>query len=416
MRTRIYLISCAVCFIAGLTVAICAGHFFGLFAPNALGRTTSAVSSNDLRSVKHNSKAWGDLESLEIPLAESENLFPDRDLRLQPPHWFFQSMSRPELEKLFDSTLLAPAQKSELLNDSKFQAVSNGCIISPPAATVRSLSSSSRQIIYETLAKATNNYAQCFPFRFTFDGFSERFAQSGLAPEKIELLRGLSYTNDGTICFADIDLLPEMLSQTEFGQAIEAFYRFPAYRLRLRIYPDSDISALIKYWGKGGMEKRVRPVLESFARLKRENGTSVNISVLFSSFARSRLFTFPDSWSEPQAVREDCIWSSMNFFSEQPDMSFLDSNHSREVLLNDFAVIHDQPTYGDLVCLINDKGDLIHMCVYIADDFVFTKNGINQLQPWVLMKMQDMLLFFPSEKKHRSAILRRKELESTSLH
>jgi hypothetical protein len=331
-------------------------------------------------------------------------------MRLQPPHWFFHDLSRSQLEGLFDSASVTAEQKSQLLNDAHCQSISNGCIVSPPTAVVRSLSSSSRRVIYETLARSTDNYPQCYPFRFTFDGFSERFERSGLATDKIELLRELTYTNDGTICFADIQLLPEILSETEFKQAIEGFYRYPAYRLRLRVYPDSDINKLVKYWGKGVMQKRVRPLLESLAKIKRNIGTTISVSAFLAPFARSRLFTFPNSWSEPEAAREDCIWSSMNFFNEQPDMSFLDSNHSRRVLQKDFAIIHDQPAYGDLVCLVNDKGDLIHMCVYIADDFVFTKNGINQLQPWVLMKMEDMKLFFPSEKQHRIAILRRKAL------
>lgn len=412
MRTRVYLISCALCFIIGLAAAILAGRFFGFFVPTALGRTTSTISTNDLKSLTRNSKPWGDLESLEIPLAESDNLFPDRDLRLQPPHWFFQGLSQTELDKLFDSASLTPLQKAALLSDTNCQCNPSGCLVSPSTDLVKNLSSSARRLIYETLAKSTNNYPQCFPFRFALNGFSTRFEQTGLAPEKIGLLRELTYTNDGTLCFADIELLPSLLSPTEFNQAIEAFYRYPAYRLRIRVSPDSDINALVKYWGKGGMQRRVRPILESLARLKRDNGSSLNISVLFPPFARSRLFTFPSSWSEPQAAREDCIWTSMNFFNEQPDMTFLDSNHSRQILLRDFAIIRGEPTYGDLVCLSNDKGDLIHMCVYIADDFVFTKNGINQLQPWVLMKMQDMLLFFPSEKPHRFAILRSKDQSS----
>ena len=374
----------------------------------------SVPSANELRSIDHNSKPWGNLESLEIPLAESENLFPDREMRLQPPHWFFHDLSRLQLEGLFDSASVTEEQKSQLLNDSHCQSVSNGCIVSPPAAVVRNLSSSSRRIIYETLARSPENYPQCYPFRFTSDGFSERFDRSGLATDKIELLRELTYTNDGTICLADVELLPEILSETEFKQAIEGLYRYPAYRLRLRVYPDSDINRLVKYWGKGVMEKRVRPLIESLTKVKQDDGTTISVTAFFASFARSRLFTFPSSWTEREVAREDCIWSSMNFFNEQPDMSFLDSNHSRQVLQKDFAIIHEQPAFGDLVCLANDKGDLIHMCVYIADDFVFTKNGINQLQPWVLMKMQDMKLFFPSEKQHRIAILRRKPVVVTS--
>ena len=157
------------------------------------------------------------------------------------------------------------------------------------------------------------------------------------------------------------------------------------------------------------MEKRVRPLLESMAKLPRPEGTSMSISAFFPTFARSRLFTYPSSWNEPQASREDCIWTAMNFFNDQPDMRFLDTAYSRETLLKEYEILHDKPGYGDLVCVINEHGDLLHTCVYIADDFVFTKNGINQLQPWVLMKLTDMLLFFPSEKPHRLAILRHKE-------
>ena len=35
---------------------------------------------------------------------------------------------------------------------------------------------------------------------------------------------------------------------------------------------------------------------------------------------------------------------------------------------------------------MNSTGSVIHSCVYIADDIVFTKNGENLLQPWVLKK------------------------------
>ena len=31
------------------------------------------------------------------------------------------------------------------------------------------------------------------------------------------------------------------------------------------------------------------------------------------------------------------------------------------------------------------------MCVYIAEGFVFTKNGISRDQPWVLMRWTDVL-------------------------
>jgi hypothetical protein len=75
-------------------------------------------------------------------------------------------------------------------------------------------------------------------------------------------------------------------------------------------------------------------------------------------------------------------------------------------LRTEFDLVAGRPTYGDLVALVNEAGEGLHLCVYIADDFVFTKNGMNRLQPWVMMKIPDMLLAFPSEKpQHRAVAL-----------
>lgn len=49
--------------------------------------------------------------------------------------------------------------------------------------------------------------------------------------------------------------------------------------------------------------------------------------------------------------------------------------------------------------------------MYVADDFVFTKNGVNPEQPWVLMKLSDMLmLYYPADKSGKIRFLRRKDL------
>jgi hypothetical protein len=41
--------------------------------------------------------------------------------------------------------------------------------------------------------------------------------------------------------------------------------------------------------------------------------------------------------------------------------------------------------------LLGPGQNALHMCVYLADDVVFTKNGANAIQPWVLMKVPEML-------------------------
>jgi hypothetical protein len=49
----------------------------------------------------------------------------------------------------------------------------------------------------------------------------------------------------------------------------------------------------------------------------------------------------------------------------------------------------------------------LHMCAYIADDVVFTKNGANIQQPWVLMKLSEMLSSYEKDKPYEIYTYRR---------
>jgi hypothetical protein len=64
---------------------------------------------------------------------------------------------------------------------------------------------------------------------------------------------------------------------------------------------------------------------------------------------------------------------------------------------------------GDLVFLINKKDEVIHSAVYIADDLVFTKNGINFAQPWILMRIPNLRAVFSYQDEPRIVNYRRKE-------
>ena len=83
---------------------------------------------------------------------------------------------------------------------------------------------------------------------------------------------------------------------------------------------------------------------------------------------------------------------------------------NRKILQSEYEPIRGDPMFGDLVTLLNTADEAVHACVYVADDFVFTKNGINSAQPWVLMRMSDMLLMYCAPgKSAKMVFLRRKE-------
>ncbi len=399
----------ASCFLVGIAAASLARR---LVAP-VRNKPLQSVAAAPLKTEPardYRLTPWGDLEARKLPLAGSEEFFADRTVRLQPPRWFFENLGEKQVTELLLSCDLKQQQRDELLDKAHWQIVSNGCAVLPSDELVRSLPASTRQRIYEVLARSSENYAQCFPFRFAPNDFNSRFLDRGLAPDKIEMLRSLSYTNWDDLCFADLEAVTSLLSTDEFSRVVEALYRWPAYRLRLHVHPDSDIDRLVGYWGKGGREKRIRPLLQSLSRVPEEGGAAISVGYLLPAFARLRLNTFPSAWTEPQVAQEDCFWTAMNFFNDQPDARFLDRNYTKKVLQTDYTLVSGQPTYGDIVTLANEKGDALHACIYIADNFVFTKNGINQLSPWILMRMSDMLLLFPSEKDPQVVFFRRKDL------
>jgi hypothetical protein len=349
----------------------------------------------------------GLIEALEIPLPYPDGIVPDGSERLQSPKWAFPSFSTERLAHFLGSCDLRPAQRRILLNAKYCNVTSNGCLITPPATLIWSLNSRARQQIYSALGTNQNNYAQRFPLRFSPNGFEKRLAESGLNERELGIIRRLTYTNSGTVCFSDLEAVQNVLASDRFDELLEAFYEIPAFTLRLRVTPDSDIAALVKYWGKGGREKLIRPLLKGLARVP--GGAAINVGYLLPPFPRLRLYTFPDSWNDPTAPRQDCLFTALNFFNTTPDTNFLNAAYCKIILDEQYESVAEDPVYGDLIVLLDSNGQSIHTAVYIADDFVFTKNGVNHAQPWVLMRMADMTaIYFGPANSGRILILRRK--------
>ena len=62
-----------------------------------------------------------------------------------------------------------------------------------------------------------------------------------------------------------------------------------------------------------------------------------------------------------------------------------------EVLKKDYYKILNGQQLGDLVFLTTENDTVIHAAAYLADDLVFTKNGVSHTQPWILMHQDDMV-------------------------
>ena len=374
-----------------------AGLVLGMGVEHSLdGRPATALAApgEGPRPMATSAPAWGQLEHTPFSIELSDEFLPQVTPFLRDPKWFFAGYSPERLMNLFVACDLPGLQLNALLERSSWQAATNGVWVSPPPSAVLNLSQAARQRLYAVLADNELNRSQRFPFRFRPEDFVAWFSTSDLPPEKIALIHRLAYTNDDTVCLADLESLRHTFTTNELRCLFKTLYQTPTLLLHLRVPPHSDVDALVRYWGAGDRARVIKPLLEGLARA--HGSQSINVSLLMPAFARTRLYTYPDPATSPAGPQQDCLWTSLNFFNDQPDNHYLQGDYAEQFLRANYEATRRAPGYGDLIALATASGNLVHVCVYIADDVVFTKNGVGGLQPWVLMKLPDMVMKFRS--------------------
>ena len=332
-------------------------------------------------------KPGGDFDYIPLPLLDP-SLIPPLSGSLGGPRWFFADTTKELLQTVFDS-FETSAELNKQLNDSKrWRAVTNGLLVEPPPQFVLELKPTDRARLYSILALSPVNTAQCSPFRFHPDNVEHWIKSVGLSRDSGELIRRLLYPQNGSLCLSDGNLLQAMLPADEFQRVVQSLYGDNTFLMRLRVTKDTDVEEIINYWGKGGRAKLIRPLLLSLKRLP--EGGNLSVSHLLPALARTCLYTYDEPKGGP-GIRYNCSWSTMNFFRDKPDDRFVDFDYTMKAIQSDFEEVRGLPAFGDVMVLFNAQDRPIHFCVYLADGVVFTKNGYEASQPWVLMKLPDLI-------------------------
>ena len=347
-------------------------------------------------------KPGGEFDYIPLPLVDPA-LLPPLDGSLGGPQWFFEGASVDLVRALLGGCSTSPELHKQLNEPSRWRVETNGVRLQPPPQFVLELKSTDRARIYSILALSPVNSAQCCPFRFRPDSFDHWLKGVGLSEEHGEVIRRLLYPHNGSLCLSDGNLLQAMLPADEFQRVVQSLYGDNTFLMRLRVTKETDVEELINYWGKGGRAKLIRPLLLS---LKRSPvGGNLSISHLLPLLARTCLYTY-DEPKGASGIRYNCSWSTMNFFRDKPDDRFVDFDYTMHAIQSDFEEVHGLPAFGDAIALFNAEDKPVHFCVYLADGVVFTKNGYESLQPWVLMKLTDVISEYQARADVRTKVYR----------
>ena len=352
--------------------------------------------------------AWGELVTYDIDLEQPEEYVAFELSSKKPPQWVFTGLNRDQTR----SQLLACGLSTELadraLTDPTTAFTSTATTIRPDGHLLLALTPAVRTKLYALLAKLPGNHYMEYPFCYPRKTFEQWFGNGSKDDRLTATVRKLLYPRGDGLCFSDYEfLMQQARTDEERLEMVKALSRQSAVLARVRMRPDTDIDKLLGYWGRGIQVKDVRPLLESTARL--EDGATISMLYLLPKFARERLYTFPMPSKQGDPVM-DCHWSTMNFFNDPPNNQFTDTTYTVSYIQTNLYQVAMPTLYGDVILILNDKGNAIHSAVYLADDIVFTKNGNNFTQPWMLMRLKDLLARYTTDAPPPMLVYRNRNL------
>jgi hypothetical protein len=263
-----------------------------------------------------------------------------------------------------------------------------GVVVTPPDKLVLDMSPQTRSRIYAVLAADEKNGAMATPEFVYREYIDERFDSTGLSDATVALIRRLLYPRKSLLLFSDASVvmgtLQTPLERQHFNQTV---HRRTTMMAQLIIDRTSDIDAMVAYWDFNGRSKGLRSLFESIGRIP--GGGELDVSHVLTPFARQHLYAFPDPSDNPEVLRRDCGWTALNFFNDEPDDHLSHPEYAAQVLQRDYQRV-TEPRFGDVVALV-ENDESVHLATYLADDLTFTKNGHNRTQPWMLLKLHELV-------------------------
>jgi len=351
---------------------------------------------------------WGQLIIRDIELERPAEFLTEEVANPKPEIWRFNGLKADSVKSLLAQKGLSAAQVTAVFAAGAVREDNSGTQIKPPNNFLISLNAKTRQQLYLGLAGMGVNMYIDYPYIFPSADIESIFASTQLNSEDVVLLKKLVYQNADAVQLSDYDALlgsiPTMPRRVALARALS---RQPAVFAGLVITPNTDIDKLAAYWGNVPNVRftDIRPLMEALKALP--EGGNLSLFYLLPKFARDRLYTFPLP-PQPGEPTMDCHWSTFNFSSETPDNRLNDPNYAVQFIRNNYYQIAAPSIYGDVVLLMNDRQEVKHSAVYLADDIVFTKNGNNYRQPWMLMHIPDLLATYPASPPMRVIYMRRK--------
>ena len=362
---------------------------------------------------------WGKLWYYDVLLAPSGDMLRRLPAPSQDPVWTFAGLTPAEIRDAILTTDMPAAVRHDLttLFAAAVPDAEGRITVHPPLELVLAVPREFRTRLFPHLVAGflVTDYAQHIPFPAGFK--IEEWFDAGSLPEPVrQAILRLVYPSGDRVMLSDFGALFSLLgSEREKLTAHRAALREPAVIVLLEKPRPEEVPALADYWQHAARAKNARRLLESFAA----SGSDLNyldIVHLLSPLEREFLNTYFEP-AEP-TLTPSCFWTAFNFGAEKPDPRFLVipglwTEH--QALAGQELATHYQPIaapdrLGDIIGY-RRKGDagMLHVCVFVADQIVFTKNGYTFSKPWIFSRLEEVDALYLTSPDIERVIFRRRD-------
>lgn len=395
-------------FLLCLVLIVATGATFHFFSHSPAVPIATNPPPSKPRTTESN-QPWGQLFVQDITIEQPTEYVSFESTDLRGTQWFFGACNETQTANILSAAGLSDAEVAALLLKDHTTTTASGTTITPTESMILGLKKEVRAKLYKELSRWPENTLCVAPYHLTTEPLETIFASKNIKPDTIDLIRSLTYLRGGITCFSDVNLVLNRLSSPEDKiKVLQALTYQQATLVQVHINDQTDIDELLGYWGAVPevRSKDLRPLLESIQ--KTPQGFNLSLLYFLPPFARERLFTFPFP-SKPGDTKMDCHWTALNFFNATTDDRFQDTAYASAYVNENFYQIGAATKCGDLIFLRDSSGAIVHSAVHIAADIVFTKNGMNYAQPWILMRMKHLINVYTQEKPPEVIYYRRKQ-------
>jgi len=356
---------------------------------------------------------WGRISYKYVYLAAPDSILDDFPIPSSQNRWCFVDRTQDWLRIFLVGLGYNAETVNRLVNDPRsLPDEENVTTLYPTEADLLELTPPNRESLAHELAKYTQNPYFHDPICVPDNNVDEWLRGTDMPKNVVDIIRKCTYHSGEGYYFSDLRaVLKYADSDTVARRWVKALTRVRAVMAEVHVDSSDDLPTLERYWSANFHRPDSLPMLDAYAGLP--DGGNIDLIHLLPPLPRRLAYAYTSPDIERTGQTPNCHWTSLNFFNYTRQNILLELKIATSHVLDNYTMVSPPYSFGDVLFFLDSNGDAFHSCVYLADNLVFTKNGENEMMPWLVTRIDDVKQLYGRDPGYRIQAFRRKWPEGT---